>query len=217
MCGGGTPTNEGMSCMNGNACQTNDKCMNGSCVGTPVTACLDNDGCCPPGCTLANDNDCNCMVNVALGATPLTSGGGSVPPHTPAEMNNGIGKSNCAAFAWINNGTTPTAAFFELDWAMPVTIGSFYIEAAEANGTGQCPMISGRNIASADVQTWNGSTWVTALSFSGKSGDVQINIQPSVTTTKLRLFNVTSSPGNGNSLMFEWHVFGAPNCTPAPD
>jgi hypothetical protein len=135
----------------------------------------------------------------------------------PLEMNNGIGKSHCNEYSWIDNGSTPNGDFWELDWPSPVTVASFYVEAEPAAGTGQCPTQAGRNIAAADVQWWNGSAWVTATSFSGKSGDVQLDLQPPVTTSKLRLFNVVSSPGNGASIMFEWHVFGTPGCVPAPD
>jgi hypothetical protein len=149
--------------------------------------------------------------------------------YAPVEMNNGIGKSHCGEFSWISNSTTPSGAWWELDWPSPVTIASFYIEASNADGTGQCSEPAGRNINSADVQTWNGSTWVTATSFSGKSGDIQLNLPAPVVTTKIRLFNVTAGASgvcggpppqpacNGNSLMFEWHVFGAPACIPPPD
>jgi hypothetical protein len=165
-----------------------------------------------------NDSDCNCNVNIALMAVGSTSGGGSSMGFLPLEMNNGIGKSHCGEFSWILNGPTPNGAWWELDWTAPQTIASFYIEASTANGIGQCTEASGRNINSADVQWWNGSAWVTATSFSGQSGDIQLNLTPPVVTTKLRLFNVTSSsPGNGNSLMFEWHVFSAPGCIPPPD
>jgi hypothetical protein len=216
-CGGGMPANQGMPCMNANACIGNSHCNNGTCSGTPITMCINNDGCCPAGCTATNDSDCNCNVNLALTAVGSISGGGSAMGYTPAEMNNGIGKSHCNQFSWISNGTQPNGAWWELDWTTPQTIASFYIEAANADGTGQCSEPAGRNIASADVQWWNGSAWVTATSFSGKSGDVQLNLPSPVVTDKLRLFNVTADPGNGNSLMFEWHVFGAPSCIPPPD
>jgi hypothetical protein len=222
LCGGGSPTNEGMPCTSSNACMQSPKCTAGTCTGTMITACANNDGCCPPGCTAANDNDCNCSVNLALTATGSASVGGSGPGYGPVQMNNGIGKSNCNAYSWITDLTTPNGAFWELDWPAPVTIASFYIETPNADGTGQCPGPEGRNIASADVQTWNGTSWVTATSFSGKSGDIQLNIQPPVSTTKLRLFNVTYGPTcpamcNGNSLMYEWHVFSSVNCIPPPD
>jgi hypothetical protein len=205
-CAGGVPANDGMPCTSTSACTTNGACASGVCAGTPVTACVSGDGCCPPGCTLATDSDCSCSVDLALTAVAKTSGGGSSAMYLPAELNNGIGESQCGRYSWI-----------KLDWSTAVTIGSMYIESPEAGGQGTCAMLPGRNVQSGDVQTWSGSAWVTATSFSGESGNIQIDVQPAVTTTKLRLGNVQSSPGNGNSEIFEWHVFGAPGCVPAPD
>jgi hypothetical protein len=220
-CGGGTPANEGMPCTGANVCTTNDKCTAGTCAGTPITQCANNDGCCPAGCTPATDDDCNCSVNLALTATGSTSGGGNSPGYLPVEMNNGLGKSHCSEFSWLENANA-TTAWWELDWPSPVTIASFYVEAPSADGTGQCPTAPGRNIDGAQVQTWNGSSWVTVTTFSGKSGDVQVNIQPPVSTTKLRLYGVTYTTPclgicNGNSIMYEWHVFGSVNCIPPAD
>jgi hypothetical protein len=137
-------------------------------------------------------------------------------------VNNGIGKSQCARFSWIFNTSTAGGAYWELDWPAPVTIGSTYIEASALDGTGQCIESPGRNIQSGQVQWWNGATWVTAASFSGQSGDIQVDIVPPVTTTKLRLYNVTSGTGcpgfcSLDSLLFEWHVFPGTGCIPPPD
>jgi hypothetical protein len=98
-----------------------------------------------------------------------------------------------------------------------VTIGSIYVETAMADGTGQCAVAPGSNLAGADVQAWNGSAWVTTQSFSGQSGDIQLTFNPPISTSKLRLFNVTTSNGNGNALVWEWHVFSGQGCIPPPD
>jgi hypothetical protein len=93
-----------------------------------------------------------------------------------------------------------------------------YIETTDVNGADPtCPGNAGRNVASADVQAWNGSAWATVASFSGKTDDIQLNIQPPVSTTKLRLYNVATGGNGSNSLIFEWHVFSAPGCIPPPD
>jgi hypothetical protein len=45
------------------SCTTNETCQNGGCSnGTPVTACVPNDGCCPMNCTVQNDIDCACTT-----------------------------------------------------------------------------------------------------------------------------------------------------------
>ncbi len=212
-CNGGVPANQGGACDDGNTCTTNDACNNGACAGVAITQCISNDGCCPSGCTFNNDNDCNCQVNLASSATASVSGGGSSPPYTPSEMNNGVPEGVCQ-WAWVSNSTAPSGAWAQLQWAQPVTIGSFYIYTENANGGGACGAPAGRNIASATVQWWDGAQWVTATTFSGKTDDVQINLVPAVTTTRLRLYDMTSSPGNGNSLIYEWLVYQAPNCMP---
>ena len=52
------------SCSDGNACTrdvlTGSAAMcNSMCSYPPISACTNNDGCCPSGCTAANDNDCD--------------------------------------------------------------------------------------------------------------------------------------------------------------
>jgi hypothetical protein len=70
-------------------------------------------------------------------------------------------------------------------------------------------------VASGDVEAWNGSTWVTVASFSGKTNDFQLDIQPPVATSQLRLNTVVAA--GYNSLIYEWHVFGARGCIPPAD
>src|SRR5262249_26365189 len=51
------------TCNDGNACTTDTlvgsaTSCTAACTHSAVTACRDGDGCCPTGCTLANDTDC---------------------------------------------------------------------------------------------------------------------------------------------------------------
>lgn len=58
----------GIACQNNADCDdhvgcTIDSCKNPGgetsfCSNVPIDYCLDNDGCCPSGCTEINDNDC---------------------------------------------------------------------------------------------------------------------------------------------------------------
>jgi hypothetical protein len=216
VCVGGVAANEGATCAGAGVCTTNSTCDNGACTGVPVTACVSGDGCCPPGCTLAMDSDCNCSINLALTATAATSSGGSDPSYGPDQLNNGIGVSQCNTFSWILNDLP--GAFFELDWATPVSVASIYVETVSPTTPSSCSVADpGRNVASADVDWWNGSAWVTAISFAGQTGNVQIDLPTAVTTTKLRLDNaLPGSPGD-NALIFEWHVFGSTGCIPPAD
>lgn len=210
---------DGTICDDGSPCTISDKCSFGQCVGSTNYSCGPSDGCCPSGCTLAQDVDCTC-ANLALTAV-ASSSGGSVDPYGPNKMNDGIGEATCNNYHWITNSTTSISAYIELDWATPVTFGSFYIETPSVNGT-SCAQ-PGRNVASATVQYWNGSSFITLTSFSGYADDVRINFSP-ITTTKLRLYNVRpglptiadAGTATGNSMIHEWHVYAASNCVPPP-
>jgi hypothetical protein len=131
-------------------------------------------------------------------------------------MNNGQAP-NCSGFAWVSNSPTPGTAYIQLTWPAPVTIGSFYINTENQGGTAPCGEPTGRNVASGTVQAWNGQTWVTVGSFSGQTADVQYNLPSMVTTTQLRIYGMTTSPGtNGNSIIYQWHVYSGTNCVPPP-
>ncbi len=55
----GIPMNQGGVCDDDNGCTSGTTCNNGACTGgTQITACIDNDGCCPPTCAIGGDNDC---------------------------------------------------------------------------------------------------------------------------------------------------------------
>jgi hypothetical protein len=50
---------DGMACDDGNGCTLGTTCTAGQCKAmSTITSCISNDGCCPAGCTLANDSDC---------------------------------------------------------------------------------------------------------------------------------------------------------------
>jgi hypothetical protein len=54
------PANEGQSCNDNSFCTQGDVCQSGSCVGTSnITQCINGDFCCPNGCTINTDTDCN--------------------------------------------------------------------------------------------------------------------------------------------------------------
>jgi hypothetical protein len=153
-----------------------------------------------------------CSINNALNATASDSGGG-LGGYGPQLMNDGLAP-NCGSFAWVTDNTAPSGAWIQLAWPAPVAMASFYIQ----TDNGQSPMCGnpGRNVASGLVQTWNGSAWVNAGSFSGQHGNVQFNLTPPVKTSMLRIFNLTTDTGNGNSIIFQWHVYTGKNCTPPP-
>jgi hypothetical protein len=163
------------------------------------------------------DNDCdsvtdpNCCTNVAPQATPSISSGGSTPPYTPSEMNDGVGQS-CTGWAWVSNGPTPSGAWFQYTWPSPQLIGSFYVDGE--NATAPACSSTGRDIKTATVQYWDGSTWVTAGTLANQE-NYMFTFPSQVTTTMIRLYDVTTSAGNGNSMIYEWYVYPTSNC-PTP-
>ena len=208
----GGVTHQPVNIDDGNAC-TIDACVKGQGVSHTPRSCHDGTGCsvdiCDPvlGCKLTD------ATNLARDAKALTSGGGSIPPFTVIELNNGMTEAtDCKRFSWIDNDTSASGAYFELDWPSAVTIGSLYVETAPAGG--DVCNFAGRNLSSATVEYWNGTSWVTSTSWTSETDDVDITLPSPVTTTKLRLYDVTSTPGNGNSLIYELYVFPSADCIP---
>ena len=150
-------------------------------------------------------------ANSALSATASTSGGGS-GSYGPTAMNNGVGPS-CSAFTWINNGSSPAGKWLQLSWSSNIQVGGFYLQTDNSSGS-TCGTV-GRNLNGATVQWWNGSAWVTAGAISGQTGtNVRYDFPTPVTTSQVRLYDVVSSAGNGNTLIFEWYVYPVSGCTP---
>jgi hypothetical protein len=238
MCGGGNPKNcsqltqgcnlgvcdvntgqcvtqavmNGQLCDDLNGCTTGEICTNSTCAGgTPVTACTNNDGCCPSGCTQNNDTDCGCGTNLALTATGSHSGGGSTT-FGPSVWNDGVTEMQCPSCqGWVSNTTTANGSWIQYDWNGPVMVGSIWIDGNTCN--------LGRTVDSGEVQTWTNNQWVTRNTFTGQDGNFGVNISPPVSTTKVRIFNITAGvncPQTSNSLLHEWWVFPGTNCAGQP-
>ncbi len=63
---------QGQPCDDVNFCTTGETCNNGVCAGgTPVTQCVNGDGCCPSNCNENNDQECA----IPSGTARLTNGG----------------------------------------------------------------------------------------------------------------------------------------------
>src|SRR5262249_47054863 len=115
-------------------------------------------------------------------------------------------------WCWVSNTTTPAGAYFQYTWATPQTIASFYVDAEKAT-TPTCSS-PGRDIKTATVQYWNGQAWITAGTLQNQE-NYQFNFPAPIVTTSIRLSDVTTSPGNGNSIIYEWYVYPTANCAPA--
>jgi hypothetical protein len=207
------PAHEGSACDDDDPCTAGDVCVSGACRAELVTACVADDGCCPEVCTSANDGDCACLVNHALQASASSSQGGANP--TPERMNDGLGQAETCQSHWISNNTVPVGAYIQLDWPQDVSLASLYVDTEHATSPSGCAAQPGRNLADGEVQAWIGGAWSTLATFHSQTDDVQIDL-PLTTTSTLRIFNATSGPGNGNTMIYEWYVYADPGCVPSP-
>ena len=115
-----THTNSvGTQCNDGTTCTSGDYCLNGGCVGTPITACASGDACCPAGCSSSTDTDCaattasatECVV--ANGRGTLRNGACTIAscnpgfadcdgvPQDGCESNTNSDQSNCGRCAQV--------------------------------------------------------------------------------------------------------------------
>jgi hypothetical protein len=208
------PVPDGGGCYDGNNCTTGDICTGGACSGRPV-GCVNGDGCCPVNCSPTADSDCSGCTNIALKAVASSSGGGS-GTIGPQNMNDGVGKSSCA-FTWVFDDVQPSGAWIEFSWTDAVTIGSMYVETEPASGQPPvCSTVATRNLASGRVQYLSGGAWYDIASFTGFVNDVQVNLTNPVTTTAIRIFDMTATSPGYNSVIYEWHVYPQLGCKPPP-
>ena len=166
-------------------------------------------------CDGQTDEGCGTCNNFAPTTTPAVNpNGGSVPPYAPASMINGIGQ-NCLQFGWMKNSST-VAGWASLTWSGAQLVGSMFIDGEHGTAPDCGP--NGRNIATATVQYRNTSNvWVTVGTISGAE-NYMYTFPSQVLATGVRLLNVYSSTGNGNSMVHEWYLYSGTGCpTPTPN
>lgn len=155
-----------------------------------------SDGACNEGCVQG--------ANVAPSASPSSSGGGS-GDYGPAVMNDGQLESSCG-FCWIETGTfLGGGAYLRYDWSAAQMIHSIWIDTENASSN-NCLFAAERTLAGGDIQWWNGSSWVTDGTVTGRTDDWSYTFSAPVTTTALRIYRAHSSPSE-NAVVFEWEVY----------
>ena len=127
--------------------------------------------------------------NIALATTPCTashSGGGSGYPGCCGPENYNDGQYG-SYFGWVTTSGNPDPnAWIQFDWGTaaksPGQITLFYV----STGT--------RYLQSGTIQYWSGSAWVNHFNFSFTNINLltQVITFPSVTTTKIRITNMTT-------------------------
>jgi hypothetical protein len=215
------PVPNGGLCDDLDSCTSGEICTAGQCTGgMAITSCVAGDNCCPIGCSEALDSDCSCSTNIAPLASASSSGGGSDGTgYGPSNWNDGVNGVSCGASScfqcqgWITNTSAAGAKWMQYTWPSVQQIGSMFIDTNDCIGP-HC--YTGRNIASLEVQWWDGAQWITATTVSGQTGDFGVTFNPKINTTQLRLFNVAAGTCGtpNNSLMYEWYVWPGSGCTP---
>jgi hypothetical protein len=158
------------------------------------------------GALLAAPGQAQFGPNLALSATPTTSGGGS--GHSgPATLNDG--QNFLGHFCWVRTHGNPNSAFFQYEWSTPQSIYSFTFHANDA---------ATRFLRAADVQYWDGTSWQLDHRFDHGTGPYQrsniIVLRQIRSTTRLRLYNLhTVGSYAFNPTCRELEVWGLPGPT----
>jgi len=163
------------------------------------------------GCTASCETECLQGDNVALSATPSSSGGGSAGWGV-GQLNNGQLEDTCN-FHWITAGSTPGDGYFQLDWSTPQTLWGMWIDTNYWENT-TCYLPGGVTLAGGTIEWWDGGAWVADGTVSGQSDDWGYEFDAAVTTTRLRIYGAHSTDLGGqtyNPLIYEWEVY---ECAP---
>jgi hypothetical protein len=174
----------------------------------------DNDHCgmCNKACTggqICINSTCQNppITNIGLQATVTSSGGGS-GNYGPAAANNGTKQAtSCTYFCWVTAGSAPGTAWLQYTWNQTRTVYSIAVD-TNSTGTDACGN-SGRVLAGATVQYWNGSAWVTDGTVSGQTNDWTYTFTQPRQTTQIRLYGMYAAGGQAsNPIVFEMDVMG---------
>jgi hypothetical protein len=149
LCGGGSPANQGGACDDKDACTTVDTCdANGACVGTsPIVQCMSGDGCCPQGCSLADDVDC---VPACCGDT---------------ENDFPTGDNCFQGAAWIAWKYVPTCGFNVTRIELHSDMGNVAL-LADSNGFPGATLFQGQ-LSQPDPEGWIGANVMPPLALTG--------------------------------------------------
>ncbi|MBW2262018.1 MAG: DUF4215 domain-containing protein [Deltaproteobacteria bacterium] len=197
------PDGEGGTCLDafcgdGHVWEGNEECDDGD------TVSLD-------GCSAVCEIECLQGENVALSATPSSSGGGTAGWGI-GQLNNGQLEDTCN-FHWVVAGSTPGDAYFQLEWSAPQTLWGMWLDTNYWENT-TCYLPGGVTLAGGTIEWWNGGGWVAADSIVDQADDWGYEFDEPVTTTRLRIFGAHATDLGGqtsNPLIYEWEVY---ECTP---
>lgn len=198
----------GEYCAGGHCCASGSEYCSGVC--TDVLANAANCGACGKACNGGESCVAGACVactnsNYAPSATATSSGGG-VTTYGPQNANDGKLEINaCTPYSWLNTSAGSTTEWLQLTWTTSHTLKSIHVDTTAS--TNDSCTLSSQTATGAQVQWWNGTTWVTDGTVSGKTDDWDYTFTTQVTTTKIRLYSVRSK-ANYNAFIFELQAYG---------
>jgi hypothetical protein len=109
---------------------------------------------------------------------------------------------------WVDTDDFANGEWIRLDFLNTVTVGR--VEIDTGNAWSPTCLGSGRTLAAGTIQYWNGASWITAGSVSGRTDDWSYSFSSPVSTTRLRIYNIYATDVTGqksNPVIFEWRVY----------
>ncbi len=161
---------------------------------------------CAYGCVAGACDSCTQGSDIGSSATGyISSGSSDQTTYGPQKLIDGGYEAGCG-FCWIYTGTSPGgSAYFELRWTTERELWGMYVDTAASSGT-SCTYSGGRGLAGGVVQYWNGSSYVTITSQSGWTNDWNLQFDPPVTTSRLRIYAAYAMSVD-NAIVHEWDVY----------
>jgi len=164
----------------GKTCNTGESCIGGTC-----TACTNS--------------------NYAPSATATTSSGG-VTTYGPQNANDNILEANqCSPYSWVSTSGGSLTEWIQLKWTTSHTLKSIHVDTTAS--TNDSCSLPNQTLTGAQVQWWNGTSWVTDGTVSGQTNDWDYTFTQKVTTTQVRLYSLRSK-SNYNAFIYELQAFG---------
>ena len=198
----------GEYCAGGHCCASGSEYCGAAC--TDVLSSTSNCGSCGKTCNTGEScvgGVCTACTNsnYAPSATASTSSGG-VTTYGPQNANDNILEANqCSPYSWVSTSGGSLTEWIQLTWPTSHTLKSIHVDTTSS--TNDSCSLPNQTLTGAQVQWWNGSSWVTDGTVSGQTNDWDYTFTQKVTTTQVRLYSLRSKSGY-NAFIYELQAFG---------